>query len=81
MLKQNLRIKTFVGIALLLLNWGHHLSRTGWSFAIIATMHRINLLTYRSWAGLLDDPYQTPPVVVHPIKHGFSFADFRHATA
>ena len=74
-LKQNLKVKTFVGtsenalrvqiwtalLALLLLKWLHHLSTARWSFATLAVMLRLNLFTYRDLAAWLDDPYNTPP--------------------
>lgn len=58
-LKQNLKIKTFVGtsentlliqiwtalVALLLLKWLHHLSRLQWSFSNLAYLLRLNLFT------------------------------------
>jgi len=76
-LKQNLKVKTFVGtsenalriqiwtalIALLLLKWLHHLSRAAWSLSNLATMLRLNLFTYRDLRGWLDDPFLTPPLL------------------
>ena len=76
-LKQNLKIKTFVGtsenalriqiwtalIALLLLEWLHHLSRANWSLSNLASMLRLNLFTYRDLMNWLHDPFGTPPVV------------------
>ena len=75
-LKQNLKVKSFVGtsenalriqiwtalIALLLLKWLHHLSKAGWSLSNLAAMLRLNLFTYRNLRDWLDDPYQTPPL-------------------
>lgn len=74
-LKQNLKIKTFVGtsenalriqiwtalIALLLLRWLHHLSRASWSFSNMATMLRLNLFTYRDLLDWLHAPFGQPP--------------------
>jgi len=76
-LKQNLKIKSFVGtsenalriqiwtalIALLLLKWLHHLSKAKWSLSNLASMLRLNLFTYRPLQNWLDDPFQTPPLV------------------
>jgi hypothetical protein len=76
-LKQNLKIKTFVGtsenavriqiwtalIALLLLKWLHFLSRASWSFSNLVVMVRLNLFTYRHLQDWLDDPYGTPPII------------------
>ena len=73
-LKQNLKIKTFVGtsenalriqiwtalIALLLLKWLHHLSKAAWSLSNLAAMLRLNLFTYRDLRQWLNDPFQTP---------------------
>jgi len=74
-LKQNLRVKSFVGttenalriqiwtalIAMLLLKWLHHLSKAGWSLSNLASMLRLNLFTYRHLRDWLDDPFNTPP--------------------
>ena len=76
-LKQNLTVKTFVGtsenalriqiwtalIALLLLKWLHHLSKTNWSLSNLASMLRLNLFTYRELTKWLHDPMETPPLV------------------
>ncbi|PZS13417.1 MAG: IS4 family transposase, partial [Pseudonocardiales bacterium] len=76
-LKQNLKIKSFVGtsenalriqiwtalIALLLLKWLHYLSKAKWSLSNLASMLRLNLFTYRLLQNWLDDPFQTPPLV------------------
>ena len=75
-LKQNLKVKSFVGvsenalriqiwtalIAMLLLKWLHHLSKATWSFSVLATMLRLNLFTYRDLMDWLNDPMNTPPI-------------------
>jgi hypothetical protein len=75
-LKQNLKVKTFVGtsenalriqiwtalLALLLLKWLHHLSACGWSFANLAAMLRLNLFTYRDLTQWLKNPSNTPSI-------------------
>ena len=75
-LKQNLKIKTFVGtsenalriqiwtalIAMLLLRWLHFLSKRSWSFSNLASLLRLNLFTYRDLRDWLDDPVGTPPL-------------------
>ncbi len=75
-LKQNLKVKTFVGtsenalriqigtalIAILLLKWLHHLSKAGWSLSHMASMLRLNLFTYRALQEWLNDPFATPPL-------------------
>ncbi len=75
-LKQNLKVKTFVGtsenalriqiwtalIALLLLKWLHHLSKAGWSLSNLASLLRLNLFTYRDLTQWLHQPMGTPPL-------------------
>ncbi len=79
-LKQNLKIKSFVGttenalaiqiwtalIAMLLLKWLHHLSQANWSLSNLATMLRLNLFTYRDLRDWLRNPFGTPPIVPGP---------------
>jgi len=86
-LKQNLKIKSFVGtsenalliqiwtalIALLLLKWLHHLSKAKWSFAVLAALLRLNLFTYRNLRDWLDDPYHTPPLHPEPEQLALAF--------
>ena len=76
-LKQNLKVKTFVGtsenalriqiwtalIAILLLKWLHHLSKAKWSLSNLASMLRMNLFTYRDLTAWLDNPFGTPPLL------------------
>ncbi len=76
-LKQNLKIKSFVGtsenalriqiwtalIALLLLKWLHHLSKASWSFSNLASLLRLNLFTYRDLRDWLNAPFNTPPII------------------
>jgi hypothetical protein len=75
-LKQNLKIKTFVGtsenalliqiwtalIALLLLRWLHCLCQRNWSFSNLASLLRMNLFTYRDLRQWLKDPLAAPPL-------------------
>jgi len=79
-LKQNLKVKTFVGtsenalriqiwtalIAILLLKWLHHLSKARWSLSNLASMLRMNLFTYRDLTAWLDNPFGTPPILPEP---------------
>ena len=79
-LKQNLKVKTFVGtsenalriqiwtalIALLLLKWLHHISKAAWSLSNLASMLRLNLFTYRALRDWIDDPFDTPPLLPAP---------------
>jgi hypothetical protein len=93
-LKQNLKIKTFIGtspnalliqiwtalIALLILKWLHHLSKAGWSLSTMAAMLRLNLFTYRPLTDWLDKPYGTPPVVPGPQQLLLPMSGFGQAT-
>jgi hypothetical protein len=79
-LKQNLKVKSFVGttenalriqiwtalIAILLLKWLHHLSKARWSLSNLASMLRMNLFTYRDLNAWLDNPFGTPPILPAP---------------
>jgi hypothetical protein len=79
-LKQNLKVKTFVGtsenalriqiwtalIAILILKWLHFLSKAGWSFSNLASMLRLSLFTYRDLIEWLNKPYTTEPIVPQP---------------
>ena len=93
-LKQNLKVKTFVGtsenalriqiwtalIALLLLKWLHHLSKAAWSLSNLASMLRLNLFTYRDLREWLDDPFQTPPIEPVPQQLDLPLRGFGQAT-
>ena len=73
-LKQNLKIKTFIGVSenalriqiwtalitMLLLKWLHYMSKAGLSFANIVTLVRLNLFSYRDLFKWLDNPFDTP---------------------
>lgn len=95
-LKQNLKVKTFVGtsenalriqiwtalIALLLLKWLHHLSKTRWSLSNLASMLRLNLFTYRDLQEWIHNPFGLPPIIPHgPEQLQFSFADLGQPSA
>lgn len=87
-LKQNLKIKTFVGtnpnaiyiqiwtalIAMLLLKWLHYLSKARWSLSNLASMLRLNLFTYRDLQAWLDQPFATPPIDPQPNQLHLEFA-------
>jgi hypothetical protein len=74
-LKQNLKIKTFVGtspnavktqiwtalIAMLLLRYLQLSSRFGWSLSNLVALLRMNLFTHRDLMAWLDQPFATPP--------------------
>jgi hypothetical protein len=94
-LKQNLKVKTFVGtsenalriqiwtalIAILLLKWLHHLSKAGWSLSNLASMLRLNLFTYRALQQWLDDPYETPPLLPQGEQLMLPLSGFGQATS
>jgi hypothetical protein len=81
-LKQNLRIKSFVGttrnalliqiwtalIALLLLKYLKLRARFGWSLSNLVALLHWNLFTYRDLWGWLDDPFHTPPLEPPPVQ-------------
>jgi hypothetical protein len=77
-LKQNLKIKTFVGtsanalkvqvwtalIAILLLKYLQLRSRFAWSLANLVALLRMNLFTHRDLWVWLDQPFTGPPTVL-----------------
>jgi len=79
-LKQNLRVKTFVGtsanalriqiwtalIAMLLLKYLQFKSKLGWALSNLVALLRWNLFTYRDLLKWIDDPYETPPEIALP---------------
>jgi len=87
-LKQNLKIKTFVGtsanavktqiwtalIAMLLLRYLQLCSRFGWSMANLVALLRMNLFTHRDLMAWLNQPYSTPPAPQDPSQASFEFA-------
>ena len=78
-LKQNLRIKTFVGtspnalqiqiwtalIALLVLKYLQLRARFGWSLSNLAALLRQQLFVYRDRIAWIDEPFQ-PPSLLDP---------------
>jgi hypothetical protein len=76
-LKQNLKVKTFVGtsqnalktqiwtalIVMLVLKYLQLKSTLGWSLSNLVAMLRWNLFTYRDLWEWINRPYETPPVV------------------
>jgi len=75
-IKQNLKIKTFVGttenalkiqiwtalIAMLLFKMLQFRSRRSWSLSNLVALVRWNLFTYRDLWEWIDDPFDTPPL-------------------
>jgi hypothetical protein len=94
-LKQNLKVKTFVGtsenalqiqiwtalIAMLLLKWLHHLSRAAWSLSNLASMLRLSMFTYRDLLAWLHEPFGSPPLLPDEAVAGQLSLDFGQATA
>jgi hypothetical protein len=76
-IKQNLKIKTFVGtsrnalmiqiwtalVVILLLKYLKFRSRFVWSISNLVAMLRYNLFTYRDLWAWIDSPYEIPPLV------------------
>jgi hypothetical protein len=79
-LKQNLKIKTFVGtspnavkiqvwtalIAMLILRFLQLCSQFKWSLSNLVALLRMNLFTHRDLWAWLNDPFETPPVPYEP---------------
>ena len=89
MLKQNFKIKTFVGtsenavkiqvwtalIAILLLKCLKFMSKAEWHFSTLVTFLKWNLFVYRDLQQWLDQPFTKPP---EPVSLQLEF-DFRTA--
>lgn len=81
-LKQNLRVKTFVGtsrtalhiqiwtalIALLLLKYLQLKATFGWSLSNLIALLRMNLFVYRDLWTWLHDPFTAPPPLAEPVQ-------------
>jgi len=81
-LKQNLRVKTFVGtsanalhiqiwtalIALLLLKYLQLKATFGWSLSNLVALLRMNLFVYRDLWAWLADPFTGPPAPEGPVQ-------------
>ncbi len=86
-LKQNLRVKTFVGtsanalhiqiwtalIALLLLKYLQLRARFGWSLSNLVALLRMNLFVYRDLWTWLDEPFAAPPLPPEPAQQALAF--------
>jgi IS4 transposase len=87
-LKQNLRVKTFVGtsanalhiqiwtalIALLVLKYLQLKARFGWSLSNLVALLRMNLLVYRDLWAWLDEPFTSPPPLAEPVQGALAFS-------
>jgi hypothetical protein len=88
LLKQNLRIKSFVGtsanavwtqiwtalIAMLLIKFLQLKARFGWSFSNLVYFLRMNLLVYRDLWDWLHDPFITSPPEALPSQLDFGWS-------
>jgi hypothetical protein len=86
-LKQNLKIKTFVGtsanavktqiwtalIAMLILRFLQLRSQFNWSLSNLVALLRMSLFTHRDLWAWLNQPYETPPVPYEPEQLQFCF--------
>ena len=87
-IKQNLRIKTFVGtsanalqiqiwtalIAMLILRYLQLRARWSWSLSTLVALLRMNLFVHRDLWSWLDQPFQPPDQLPQPIQTTFAFA-------
>ncbi len=81
-LKQNLRVKTFVGtsanalhiqiwtalIALLILKYLQLKATFGWSLSNLVALLRMNLFAYRDLWAWLNEPFTAPPLPPEPVQ-------------
>jgi hypothetical protein len=86
-LKQNLKVKTFVGtsenalyiqiwtalIAMLLIKFLQFKSRFGWSLSNMVAFLRWNLFTYRNLWEWIDNPFDVLPLQPEPVQYKFPF--------
>ncbi len=86
-LKQNLKIKTFVGtsanavkiqiwtalIVMLILKYLQLKSQYGWSLSNLVALLRMNLFTHRNLWAWLDSPFETLPVQYNPHQLTLNF--------
>lgn len=87
-LKQNLKIKTFVGtsanavkiqiwtalISMLLLRYLQLISRFGWSLSNLVALLRMNLFTHRDLRAWLNQPFAPPPDPMTQPQAALAFA-------
>jgi hypothetical protein len=86
-LKQNLKVKTFVGtsenalyiqiwtalIAMLLIKYLQFKSKFGWSLSNLVAFLRWNLFTYRNLWDWIDSPFETLPIVPKSVQYSIPF--------
>jgi hypothetical protein len=87
-LKQNLRIKTFVGtspnalhiqiwtalIAMLVLRFLQLQARFSWSLSNLVALLRMNLFVHRDLWAWLNKPFESPPEIPQPLQFSFALA-------
>jgi hypothetical protein len=85
-LKQNLKVKTFVGttenalyiqiwtalIAMLLIKYLQFKSKFGWALSNLVAFLRWNLFTYRDLYEWIDNPFETLPIKPQPVQYVLS---------
>jgi hypothetical protein len=81
-LKQNLKVKTFVGtsenalriqiwtalISMLMIKYLKFISKISWALSNLVAFLRWNLFTYRNLRDWIDNPYETPPLEPGPVQ-------------
>lgn len=86
-IKQNLKIKTFVGtspnalmtqiwtalIAILVLKYLKFRSSFGWSLSNLVAMLRYNLFAYRDLWAWIDSPFEPPPIAIEAEQLSMGF--------
>lgn len=89
-LKQNLKVKTFVGtsenalyiqiwtalIAMLLIKFLQFKSKLCWSLSNLVAFLRWNLFTYRNLWEWIDKPFETKPIVPESVQYPLPFVGF-----
>jgi hypothetical protein len=85
-LKQNLKVKTFVGttenalyiqiwtalIAMLLIKYLQFKSKLGWALSNLVAFLRWNLFTYRDLWEWIDNPFEILPITPQPVQYVLS---------
>jgi len=93
-LKQNLKVKTFVGtsenalfiqiwtalIAMLLIKYLQFKSKFDWSISNLVAFLRWNLFTYRDLWEWIDSPFENPPIEPESIQLALPFRSFGQHT-
>jgi len=89
-LKQNLRVKTFVGtsenalyiqiwtalIAMLMIKFLQFKSKFGWSLSNLVAFLRWNLFTYRDLWEWIDSPFDVLPIKPGPVQYTLPLKGF-----